>query len=123
MNKYICPCCGGTINRASMTCEYCGTGFKEEHDNLIRIETFRNPVRTFEARVFIPDNWFSEFGVESVSKLAVEELVRELSKSIAPMMEVHNEHDLRTMSNIFSGRIKIIQPVNQELLPMGRYGG
>lgn len=112
MNKYICPCCGGRINRASMTCEYCGTGFKEEHDNLIRIETFRNPVRTFEAKVSVPDNWFSEFGIESVSKLAVEELVHELSKSIAPMMEVHNEHDLRTMSNIFSGRIKIIQPVN-----------
>lgn len=112
MNKYICPCCGGKINRISMTCEYCGTGFNEVHDNLIRIETFQNPVRTFEAKISVPDSWFIEFGIESVSELAVEGLVRELSKSIAPMMQVYSEHDLGTRSNIFSGRIKIIQPVN-----------
>ena len=112
MDKYTCQCCGGRINPATMKCEYCGTEYRKEMDRVIRVETFTNPVRTFEARVSVPDTLFRELSIESASKLAVEELVHELSKSIAPMMEVHNEHDIRTMSNIFSGRIKMIQPVN-----------
>lgn len=112
MNKYICQCCGGRINPTTMKCEYCGTEYKKEADKIIRIETFTNPVRTFSAKVAIPDNWFREFGVESVSKLAVEQLVKELSESIAPMMEVYSDHDIATMQHTFSGRIKIIQPVN-----------
>lgn len=27
LKPIICPQCGGTISRASMTCEYCGTTF------------------------------------------------------------------------------------------------
>lgn len=112
MDKYICGCCGGRINRSTMTCEYCGTQYKEENNNIIRIETFRNPVRTFQAKVAIPDSWFREFDAEEVSKMAVKELANELAKAIPPMMEVYQEYDPSYMQHILKGRIKIVQPVN-----------
>lgn len=28
MEKYICECCGGSINPETMKCEFCGTYYK-----------------------------------------------------------------------------------------------
>ena len=113
MDKYICSCCGGRINRSTMTCEYCGTQYKEENDNTIRIETFTSPVRTFGAKLIIPDFSIKEMGIQDVSKYAVEALSKELAKAIPPMMKIEYEHDILTLEHKLFGSIKIIQPAER----------
>ena len=71
MDKYICSCCGGKINRITMTCEYCGTQYEEKHDNLIRIETFRNPVETLGCDIPIPTELFMELGAKKASEVVM----------------------------------------------------
>lgn len=112
MNKYVCPCCGGRINQASMTCEYCGTGFKKEHDNLIRVETFQNPVVTLgkSIRVNHRDMYTSP---EQMSEWAIKTLARDFAEAIAPYMDIEYRFDPFEAGNILDARIKIVNPIHK----------
>ena len=111
--SYICQCCGGRIDPKTMTCDYCGTAYKKEHDNLIRIETFHNPVQTFAAQVAMDPYILTELGPKEASKVAMNQLVDELSKCIAPMMEVYSEYRPEFGIHVVNGRIKVVQPVHR----------
>lgn len=111
--KYICQCCGGRIDPKTMTCEYCGTAYKKDHNNLIRIETFHNPVQTFAASVAMDPYLLTELGPKKASEIAMDQLVHELSECIAPMMEVYSEYRLDSGTHVVNGRIKVVQPVNR----------
>ena len=112
MNKYICPCCGGRINRASMTCEYCGTAFKEEHDNLIRIETFQNPVVTLGSSAFVShkDMYMNP---DQMAEHAIKQLAHNFAEVIAPYMDIEYRFDPFEAGHILDARIKIVNPIHK----------
>ncbi len=112
MEKYVCDCCGGTINPLTMTCEYCGTKYKRDDDwaKPIRIETYQNPVRTYTARVGIDAYDVRNNDPEIISRIAVEELSRELSKVIAPNMVIESQRDIRYGGYNIYGTIKVVTP-------------
>ena len=112
MDKYICQCCGGRINKASMTCEYCGTGFKEENDNLIRIETFQNPVVTLGQSIRVNHRDFYE-SPEQIAEWAIKHLANEFAKVIAPYMDIEYRFDPFEAGHILDARIKIVNPVHK----------
>lgn len=60
-NTYKCDCCGAPINPATMKCEYCGTQYQHRGGNIVRIETFRNPVHTLAV-----ENRISMFDVKAL---------------------------------------------------------
>ena len=82
-NKYKCSCCGGNLNRATMTCEYCGTRYKEEYGNVIRFETFQNPVRTLNSRIVL-DEFAIKAQPKEYSEHVIKALAREFAECIAP---------------------------------------
>ena len=112
-DKYVCDCCGAPIDRHSMKCSYCGTQYKLENNNLIRIKTFHNPIQTFAAKVAMDPYLLTELGPKEASEVAMNQLVNELSKCIAPMMEVYSEFDPGYCRHIVNGRIKVVQPVHR----------
>ena len=111
--RYTCQCCGGHIDPQTMTCEYCGTKYKKENNDVIRIETFHNPVQTFAAQVAMDPHILTELGPEKASEIAMNQLVHELSKCIAPMMEVYSEYRLDSRTHVVNGRIKVVQPIHR----------
>ena len=112
MKKYLCECCGGHINEKTMTCEFCGTKYKRD-DDVIRIETFRNPVRTFTACAEMDDDIIDYMGAETASKIIVNKLTAELSKAIWSNMVVESEHDIHNMRHRIRGTIKMVEPKEQ----------
>lgn len=110
---YICQCCGGTINRATMKCEYCGTEYEKNNDQVhLRIETFRNPVETLACQVGITDEDMMALGPEAASKLAMQKMCRQLSECLVPFIDMRVEHDPCTRIHHLEGRLKIVRPVN-----------
>jgi hypothetical protein len=97
---------------ASMTCEYCGTGFKEEHDNLIRIETFHNPVVTLGQSIRIDHHDFY-MSPDQLSKYAIEKLAREFAEVIAPYMDIESRFSPYDSAHILDARIKIVKPIHK----------
>jgi hypothetical protein len=113
MDKYICDCCGGKINPQTMKCEFCGTQYKRDYDdNVFRIETYTNPVRTFAAEVLVNGEDIHAFGAERMSEFALKTLVRKLSDCLSSSMVVDSEYDYTLNQHRVRGTIKMVQPVN-----------
>ncbi len=112
MDKYICSCCGGKVNRVTMTCEYCGTQYKEENNNLIRLETFRNPVQTLAAKFQISHEHILQ-DPKMISEYAIKRLANNFADVIAPYMDVYHSYDPCTKTHSLDARIKVVIPINK----------
>lgn len=109
-DKYKCSCCGGNINQATMTCEYCGTEYKKEHENVVRVETFQNPVRTLGCKRML-DRRVLMSDPEDYSKFAIQSLARQFAEVIAPYMYLESSLDYETGRIILDAKIKVVEPV------------
>lgn len=121
MDKYKCSCCGGNINRATMTCEYCGTQYKEEYGNVIRIETFTNPVRTLASKTAL-DDFALKMNPKEYSEYAIKKLAVEFAECLVPFMDIHSSIDSNRGQTILDARIKVVEPINKptEVMAMMR---
>ena len=122
MDKYKCSCCGGNINRATMICEYCGTRYKEERESVIKIETFRNPVRTLASRVAM-DRYFLTKSPEEASEYAIRTLARQFAECIAPYMDIQCSLDRLTDHAVLDAQIKVVEPINKPMDALGKLRG
>ena len=114
MKKYICECCGGQINPLTMQCEYCGTQYKKESEEVFRIETFQGKVQTFQTAYSIPSEDLIRYPKE-VSEIAVRHVANQLAQVIAPYCEYRVEDDPMRMAKRIYARIKIVEPMNKGL--------
>lgn len=106
MKPYICPQCGGQVNRAKMICEYCGTQFREEH-NEIRVVAYNPRVHTLGANVTIP----KEYAIRSpkeMSEYAIHRLAQEFADGIAQFMEVQTMDEPKTNEILFQARLRVL---------------
>ena len=117
-NKYKCSCCGGNLNRATMTCEYCGTRYEEEHGNVIRIETFQNPVRTLKSYFELSDRYMLINNPREYSEYAIKTMARQFAEAIAPFMNVEYSFEPCMDITRLSATIKIIEPINKPTDPL-----
>ena len=119
-NMYKCPCCGGNVNTATMRCEYCGTMFEQRNNNLLRIETYRNPVRTLRGAVVIPSHEVRYLGPEETSKLAMSRLQSKMAEAIADVMSYTVEYDLDHLDYRIYGEMRAVVPVHNGVEDMVR---
>ena len=113
-NDYICTHCGGHVSPHSMRCEYCGTQYKSRDDQIIRIETFHNPVETFTAAEEIPMEMINQLGAEKAGEIAIKQLSHKFAECIAPMMKIETEHNPYMYSQRVRATIKVIRPLQNE---------
>lgn len=110
MKKLICECCNGKINPNTLRCEYCGTQYKKDEDNTIRIERFENPCRVYKTQICIPVSEIEMLGNENASQIVIKQLSRNLADAIAPNMEIQTEYDPCFMMQRISARVRIVEP-------------
>ena len=109
MDKYICECCGGKVNRATMTCEYCGTQYKEEDNNLIRFETYRNPIQKLVVSASYPEEAFKE-NPKEMAEYAIRNMSYKFAECIAPYMVMATEYEPEYHKRRIYGQIRIVVP-------------
>ena len=109
-NAMICKCCGGTVDRGSLKCNFCGVKY-EITPKPLRVETFRNPVEHFQARFVVSHEFFCKMELEQVSEIAVKQLAKELSKSIPICMQVTKRDNLRDFCTEYKGDIRMVRPI------------
>jgi hypothetical protein len=113
MKKLICECCGGIIDPVKMVCEYCGTHYQRDvNDQVIRIETFQNPVITLTANRIIDRDVLYTLGPKKASELVLESMAKELANSLIPFMRVDSDFDPLYCEHKVRSTIKVIQPVD-----------
>jgi len=119
-DKYICSCCGGRVNRITMTCEYCGTQYDDTDRGLLRIETFHNPVVTLCAQTVIDSYAVKTIGEEATSEIIQQRLSREMAEAIKGIMRYDFDFDPRYMQIKARGTIKAVVPKEQGEISLSR---
>jgi len=111
-DAYRCPYCGGHVDPVSLKCSYCGTRYYKNNnsDNLIRIETYQNPIRTYGASIELNKHEYDIMGKEDASKMAIDMLSHKLADALAENMELDTEFDPSRMCQKISARVRIIEP-------------
>lgn len=111
VKKYECTQCGGNINPATMTCEYCGSKFKRDADDRpIFISKFDPKMDVLKAQVIIPNETVYYMGAKEASQVAMHELVDKITESISQYLDILVETDLMHNTRILSGKLRIIRP-------------
>ena len=106
MKPYICPQCGGQVNRAKMICEYCGTRFQEEN-NVVRLMAYRPGVHTLQACVRIPEDE-AMMSPKEMSEFAIRNMAEQFAEGIAQFMEVQTDYDPKDFERIFRARLRVL---------------
>lgn len=108
----VCKCCGASVDRITLICKFCGVEY-ELSPKPMKIEIFQNPVEHFSACFNISDEMLYKMSPTDVSKIAVDNLVRELSKSIPICMDITVDDDMHQFGRRYRGDIRMIRPKNR----------
>lgn len=114
LTPLTCTNCAGTINRATMTCEYCGTKYQDDSNGLrpLIIEHQTSPVRILKTQATIPTELMRDdcLAKDSVSHMAMSGIRNQLAKALEDCMEMEMHYDIRQMRYIITARVRVLEP-------------
>ena len=108
MKEYKCPNCGATINRATMTCEYCGTKFREENSNSVVV--LRPGVHVLGCSRILRNEMAYVIGEEKASEYVLHEIAREMAECIIPFLDIKAVNEPITNSTKIVTRLRVVEP-------------
>lgn len=94
------------MNRAKMICEYCGTMFREERNEL-RVGAYNPWVHTLCANAIIPKE-LATSSPREMSEFAIRRLAQEFADGIAQFMEVQTMDEPITNEMLFRARLRVL---------------
>lgn len=106
MTPYICPQCGGQVNRAKLICEYCGTQFREDK-NEIRIMAYQPGVHTLQACAVVPE-YEAVMSPKEMSEYAIRGMAQQFADGIAQFMDVRTDFDPEKCERVFRARLRVL---------------
>ena len=106
MKPYICPQCGGQINLAKLICEYCGTQFLEECNEII-VVAYNPRVHTLGANVIL-DREMATLSPKEAAEMAIKHMANQFAEGIAQFMEVRTIEEPKTDTIRFSARLRVL---------------
>ena len=108
LKPYICPQCGGKVNRATLICEMCGTQFHEVAPNGIIIA--RPGVHVLGVNRVINDEMFYLHNPQELSEYILKDMAREFASCILPFLDVRSEQNPCRNQTILSARLRVVEP-------------
>lgn len=92
-----------------LQCENCGTQYKFENEQIIRVEKFQNPVKIYTSGMEVSKEMLS-YDIEHSSEYCVKQLSHNLADAIASNMELTNEYNPLRNTYKMTARVRIVEP-------------
>lgn len=114
LTPMTCTNCAGSINRATMTCEYCGTKYQDDSFGLrpLIVEHQSSPVRILKTQTSISHELMRDdcLAKDSVVDMAMSDIRNQLAKALEDCMEIEMEYDIRQMRHIITAKVRVLEP-------------
>lgn len=113
-NLFKCKCCGASLKPShtvfgEYTCEYCGNRYRIENNDVIRVETFQNPIATICVKKMISQEAVKIIGEAASEQMIMENMAREISSELLRYVCLEKEYDPISMMHSFKGRIRVVK--------------
>lgn len=106
----ICTQCGAPINRERMICEYCGTRYEKNGNDILRIEAYRKPPVTLEGYVAYPREAAFTIDSETLSKMMCGQLATKIADELAKYIDYAVQEDPISDHVTVRGRVRVLPP-------------
>lgn len=110
LQPLTCKNCGGSINRSSYVCEYCGTAYEDRNGIPHIIEVQQKPCRVLTTRTSIPEELLRSTARDSVIDFTMSDIRSQLAKALEDYLKIEMSFDPRTMRQIITARVRVIDP-------------
>lgn len=111
LKPFVCQQCGAPINRQTMTCEYCGTQYRRERDEVMVHYTVQRPgVHVLKVQTAVPDD-LAAHNPEAATEYAMRKLRDHLAESLLAYMKLDVEKDTFRYAQIIRGEIRVVDPM------------
>lgn len=109
MKALTCTQCGGTINPASMKCEYCGTSYRMD-EGLPRIIVHRPGVQVLQGEARVSRDFIKYAGIDDkeIGHMVRSDIARGMAEELTNFMDVQTRYDPMTDSTVVRGRVRVI---------------
>ena len=105
-----CQCCGAPINRRTMRCDYCGTQYQREENNIVLNYVVEHPnTHKIMAKVVVPDEIIA-CHPESATEYSLRKMREQIADSLLSYMKISIEMDYMNRCQIIHGEIRVVDP-------------
>lgn len=105
-----CECCGGIIDKASMTCQMCGIAYEfDDQMQPIKIVEYSTKVETLKGTVLMPAE-FMISNPKECSHYALEKMAHEMASHLLPFIEYSVEFSPELREYTINGRLRVANP-------------
>lgn len=110
LQPLTCINCGGSINRATYICEYCGTAYEDRAGIPYIIETQQKPCRVLRVKTEIPEEIMRSLARDSVIDITMNRIRDQLSKALEDYLKIEMTYEPRTMRHVITAQVRVIEP-------------
>ena len=111
MKALICECCGGRIDRGTMTCMMCGTQYKlDEYEHPIRVVEYSQKVETLSSEVIMPRYLVEHMGLEEAMEMSLKEMAQNMAEKMLPLIEFTYGYEPVRQEYVTYGKLKVANP-------------
>ena len=111
LQPLTCKNCGGSINRATYICEYCGTAYEDRSGIPYIIETQQKPCKVLQMQTSIPEELLrSDYSREYIVNMTMDDIRSQLAKALEDYLRVEMTYDPRTMRQVITAQVRVIEP-------------
>lgn len=106
----ICDCCGGTINRATMRCEYCETEYDRKDIPVAGIVEYRRPGEQHLRSTFSIDRRVLKEEGAPLMEYCLRNMADKMAEQLMPFCEFDSMYEPEYDRIMLSARLKVIEP-------------
>lgn len=110
LQSLTCKNCGGTINRSTYICEYCGTAYEDRSGIPYIIETQQKPCKVLRVKTEIPEEILRSLARDSVIDMTMSDIRSQLAKALEDCLKIEMSYDPRTMRQVITAQVRVIEP-------------
>lgn len=112
LTALICDCCGGQIDRTTLTCRSCGTQYRQRRDGLLEIIQSDRPIKFISEGIIVP-RFMVDDNPEKAMEYSLHQLAEKLAERIMPLAEWVHEFAPEDQSYHLYMRIGVAEPRNR----------
>lgn len=112
LQPLTCKNCGGSINRATYVCEFCGTAYENRAGIPYIIETQQKPCKVLQMQTFIADELLTSdiFPREVIVNKAMGDIREQLAKALEDYIKVEMTYEPRLARQVITAQVRVIEP-------------
>lgn len=104
-----CVNCGGVIDQSTLICKHCGTPYRYDEQNHLRLIHSELRFETLQGSIFMPA-YFVEEDPQRAMEMTLIKLAERMSRKLLPFIEYRQSFELKTNEYLTYGRIKVAIP-------------